>query len=108
MIDAVLDKLSTRGYVNDEDFAWRWVENRRLLKPISKRKLSMELKQKRVADDIISQVLAGDETDELHVLKELVAKKRTQSRYQDETKLIRYLAGQGFGYRDIKLAIDEE
>lgn len=105
--DTILNTLSMRGYVNDEDFARRWVENRRLLKPISKRKLTIELKQKRISDEIIQRVLSQDEADELEVLKKLVIKKRTQTRYQDDKKLMQYLAGQGFGYVDIKSALEE-
>lgn len=107
-IDTILNTLSVRGYVNDEDFARRWVENRRLLKPISKRKLTVELKQKRISDEIIQKVLSKDEADELEVLKQLVIKKRTQTRYQDDKKLMQYLAGQGFGYADIKAALQKE
>ena len=43
IIEQILNKLSINGYVNDEQFARRWVENRRLLKPTSRRKLVMEL-----------------------------------------------------------------
>jgi regulatory protein len=84
------------------------VESRRLLKATSKRKLAMELKQKRIAEDIITQVLAEDETDERHVLRDLIAKKRTQTRYQDEQKLLAYLMRQGFNYDDIKAALQND
>ncbi len=101
-VDTLLNKLSNSGYINDEDFARRWVDSRRLLKSTSKRKLNLELKQKRISDEIINKVLAEDETDELKVLKELIAKKRTQTRYQDDQKLMQYLVRQGFNYSDIK------
>jgi regulatory protein len=100
--DEVIGRLRERGYVNDMDFAKRWVENRRLLKSTSKRRLSQELRQKRIADDIIKEVLEADETDELEVLKELVDKKRKQTKYQDDLKLMQYLARQGFSYYLIK------
>lgn len=98
----ILNKLSSRGYVNDEKFARSWVESRRLLKATSKRKLSLELRQKRISDQIITQVIQEDETDEQDVLKKLIEKKRSQTRYQDDMKLIAYLARQGFSYGDIK------
>jgi len=106
--EVVIEKLRARGYVNDEDFAKRWVENRRLLKSTSKRRLAQELKQKRIADDIIRQVLERDETDELEVVKVLVEKKRKQSKYQDELKLMQFLARQGFSYDTIKSAMQSE
>src|SRR3989344_8068980 len=46
-VDQIINMLSKRGYVDDADFASRWVENRRLLKATSKRRLTQELKQKR-------------------------------------------------------------
>ena len=105
--EAVVDRLSGAGYIDDLNFAARWVENRRLLKSTSKRKLILELRQKRVADEIIQQVLEADETDEREVLRELIAKKSQQSRYQDKQKLIAYLSRQGFNYSDIKAVLHE-
>lgn len=105
--DSILNMLSKRGYVDDKEFATRWVENRRLLKSISRRKLVVELKQKRISEDVISEVIAQDETDELEVLRDEIAKKRRQTRYQEDSKLIAYLARQGYNYGDIKLALEE-
>ena len=106
--ERILNKLCINGYVNDEQFARRWVENRRLLKATSRRRLAQELKQKRISSEIIDKVLAADkdEVDEREVLKELVEKKR--ARYPDQTKLMQYLARQGYNYDDIKSALHEE
>jgi regulatory protein len=95
--------------LNDEAFARAWIENRRLLKPISLRRLTQELRQKHLSNDVIEQVLAEDETDELETLRELVAKKQLQSKYRDnELKFMQYLARQGFNYGDIKQALQKE
>lgn len=107
-ISKITRNLEEKGYINDLDFAKRWIENRRLLKPISKRKLRLELKQKRVDDDTIQSVLEDDQTDEQQVLKELIEKKRGQTRYQDDQKLTSYLARQGFNYGDIKDALNDK
>lgn len=104
----ILDRLTKLGLVDDGNFAEAWVRNRRLLKAVSKRRLVQELHQKHVAEDIIDRVLVEDETDERAVLKSLIARKRKQTRYQDDLKLMRYLAGQGFGYDDIKQAMRVE
>lgn len=106
-IENILNMLSIKGYINDEDFARRWVESRRLLKPISKRKLRLELSQKRISDEIINQILDNDETDEVEVIKELIIKKKAFMRYQDQQKLMQFLARQGFNYADIKRALSE-
>lgn len=105
--EQILTRLKNFGYVNDEAFARSWLENRRLLKPISRRRLMLELRQKHVPDDIVRLVLEEDETSDRDTLRQLIERKRRQTRYQDETKLMQYLARQGYGYDDIKSALRE-
>ncbi len=108
IIDKIIVKLNDADYIDDYKFASSWVENRHLLKSISQRKLWQELKQKHIADEIINEILGTDETDEQETLKILIEKKRSQTRYQDDKKLIAYLAGQGFRYDDIKNAMSAD
>lgn len=108
VIAQTIQRLDERGHVNDLDFAERWVATRRLLKSTSKRRLAQELRQKRISDDVISRVLEEDETDERGVLRELVERKRKQTKYQDDLKLMQYLSRQGFNYDDIKSALADE
>ncbi len=107
VIELTVERLKERGYLHDLEFAKSWVDNRRLLKLTSKRRLTQELKQKRVSDEIIEQVLAEDETDELNVLRDLVERKRKQAKYQNNLKLMQYLARQGFNYDIIKQAVKD-
>lgn len=100
VIDKILNKLSNSGYVDDKKFAQRWVESRHLLKPTSRRRLTQELRQKRISDAVIEEVLSDDDTDERKVLEELVERKR--ARYPDKLKFMQYLARQGYNYDDIK------
>ena len=101
----ILNKLSNIDLLNDRKFAESWLASRRLLKPTSRRRLSQELRQKHVGDEIIEQVLSEDETDELVTLRDLVERKRRQSKYQDDLKLMQFLARQGYGYGDIKTVL---
>ena len=105
--EIIVNKLTKNKYLNDEQFARLWVENRRLLKPTSRRKLTLELKQKRINSEIIEAVLADDKSavDEREILRTLVEKKR--HRYPDNLKLMQYLARQGYGYEDIKAVLSE-
>lgn len=102
LAESLINKLSQHKLLDDTAFAWSWVNNRRMLRPTSLRRLKQELRAKGVADDVIQQVLAEDETDEKQVLQQLIARKRRQTRYQDDQKLMQYLVGQGFSYGDIK------
>lgn len=101
----VKDKLVKNGYVDDQKFALFWVDNRNRRKGISRRKLVAELNSKGVDKAIIESVLNDSNRDDLIELKTIIDRKR--SRYQDDQKLIAYLARQGFGYDDIKQALND-
>ena len=101
-IDAVVARLYKRSWLNDEAFARMWVENRRLLKSASARRITQELKAKRVSEDTIRSVLENDSNTDSAILKELIISKRKQSRYQDDQKLLAYLMRQGYNYADVK------
>jgi regulatory protein len=104
----IIERLKGVGLLDDLAFARAWVSNRRILKATSKRRLIQELKQKQVSEAIIGQVLEEDEADEHQVLRNLVERKRQHTRYRDDPqKLMQYLARQGFGYDDIKSAMQE-
>lgn len=103
----LIEKLRSQQMIDDRAFAQAWVSSRRLLKSMSTRKLQLELRQKRVADEIVHDVLRDDDADELAILKELISTKQRQSRYKDKKKLMQYLSRQGFNYGDIKTALEE-
>lgn len=107
LTNKILNKLSIIGLINDEKFAEAYVADRRLLRPTSRRKLILELRKKRVEDEAIQKAMASlDKTDEQSALSEIIERKRRQPKYQDENKLIQYLARQGFSYSDIKAALN--
>lgn len=103
---SLIRRLQKLNLLSDLEFARAWVSSRRQLKSTSRRRLSLELRQKHVTDAIIDQVLNEDQTDERQTLRDLIAKKR--ARYPDQQKLMQYLARQGFNYDDIKAALQEE
>lgn len=104
--ERVYERLVEKRYIDDEKFARWWVENRNLRKGSSLRKMSVELRAKGVAGEIIEQVLSEtDRSDETELAK-IIAKKR--NKYPDDQKLMQYLARQGFSYDDIKSVLSEE
>ncbi len=92
--ETIIDRLISKGYLDDRKFAEYYVENRFVKKGISRKRLKMELAKKGVSSSIIEQVL-DKRSDEEEILK-IIAKKR--ARYDDE-KLIAYLCRQGFDYQ---------
>ena len=106
-IDALVAKLYDKQYLDDHSFAAAWVQSRRSMKATSRKKLALELRQKRIDATIIDAVLLQDkdEVDERQVLLQLAQKK--QPRYPDKLKLMQYLARQGYNYDDIKAVMTE-
>lgn len=102
----IVSKLAEKGYLNDYQFAKSWVNNRRLLKSVSRRKLELELRTKRIDTSLISKVLSEDELDDSSVIVKEIEKKRRQSRYKDDVKLKQYLLRQGYSYEDINNAMN--
>jgi len=104
LTERVYARILDKGYVNDEAFARYWVENRQLRKGISKRKLQAELASKGVDRSIVESLLSQTERNDEDELSKIIEKKA--GRYNDEQKLVAYLARQGFSYDDIKQAIE--
>jgi regulatory protein len=101
----ILNKLSNIGLIDDTKYAQSYVHDRQLLRPTSRRKIMFELQKKHVAKEIIEAVLTEGEQSDQSALHSLIERKRQQTRYQDDLKLMQYLARQGFGYGDIKEAL---
>ena len=101
--DRVYDRLEQKGYLNDENFARYWVENRNTRKGISKRKLIAELRTKGVDSVVIEQALQNSPREEKDDLRNILEKKR--HKYDDEQKLIAYLMRQGFPYDAVRDAL---
>lgn len=106
LIERTLSKLTDVGLLDDYQYAASFVANRRLLRSSSRRKITAELRKKHVGDSAIEAAFANSEPSEEHTaLREMITRKRRQTKYQDNNKLMQYLARQGYGYGDIKLAL---
>lgn len=108
LVDQILNKLSKLGLIDDRKFAEAFVKDRQLLRPTSRRKMTLELKKKRIPEEIIREAVALDNLTEIAALQEVVAKKRRQTKYQDDLKLMQYLDRQGFSYNDIKSVLQDD
>ena len=106
-INSVIVKLSKNNYLNDQDFALLWVQNRMRLNPKSITILRAELLKKGISKDIASSVLSTiSQTDQLESVIKIIQSKAHQSRYQQKQKMIEYLARKGYNYGLIKEALD--
>jgi regulatory protein len=108
LTEAILNKLSIIGLIDDEKLAKAFVHDRRLLRPASRRKLINELRKKHISNDIIEKAIGTESEDEQAALRAVIEKARRQSKYQNDEKLMQYLARQGFNYSDIKTALQND
>jgi len=104
--ERVYERLADKGYIDDEQFAKYWIENRNVRKGVSHRKLQAELQAKGVDRSIIEKYLAETERSDRDELRKIVMKKR--GHYDDERKLFAYLARQGFSYDDITSVLNAD
>ncbi|MBQ8992183.1 RecX family transcriptional regulator [Candidatus Saccharibacteria bacterium] len=102
-IDAVLEKLEGKNYLNDQKFAEYYLENRFQKKGISKKRLELELQKKGISPETIAEALQNSPRDETEEIKKIIAKKR---RKYDDEQLLAYLLRQGFDYDLAKAVLD--
>jgi regulatory protein len=105
--ERVKDKMLEKGYVNDEKFARWFVENRRVRKGASHKRLLLELHKKGIKRDLAERVMGeleedGFGRDEKAEMMKVIEKKR--AKYND-SDLVRYLVRQGFRYSDAREAV---
>lgn len=110
VINKTIGKLKEAGLVNDEDFAFHWVEDRTTSKPRSKRMLKYELMQKKVDEEIIHRAI--ELLPEEGALCLQAAKKRIRqfSNLEKDSfskKMTTYLLGKGFCYSTVRNVVEK-
>ncbi len=110
LIDEIIPDLKNTGLINDEEFAFAFIHDKRLSKPISSRQIQNELRKRGVAKEVIENVLNASESEETEEdrASEAAMKKWNQllRREGDEKKrrqkLTSFLGSRGFEYDVIK------
>lgn len=110
MIQEVVSRLESQNYINDQDFAQYFIENRHQNKGISTKRLIQELKIKGIDSNIIEQAMFDQGTgnflrDEEVEIEKMIKKQLRKT--SDRQKIIAYLARQGFSYDLIKAKLDQ-
>ena len=102
--EKAIAKLREQNLSDDFTFAQFWKENRLSFKPKSKRLIKKELRDKKVATEIIEQVTA--DIDDEEIAYKLGARRMSILANLDYPSFYRrlssYLAYRGFGYEVIK------
>lgn len=108
---AAIQRMLELGYLNDADFADRWIENRQEHKPRSRKLLQQELRQKGIDSDTIEEALADVAIDEVADALELARKKANSMQGLDQQTRHRRLSGflgrRGYGYDVIRKVLEQ-
>jgi regulatory protein len=98
--EAIVERITQSGLLDDEAFAQFWVENRERFRPRGVRALRYELRGKGLDDEVIEQALAS--VDASASAYRAAGKKARQWSQLDESefrrKLVAFLARRGFDY----------
>ncbi|MDR1197192.1 MAG: RecX family transcriptional regulator [Candidatus Nomurabacteria bacterium] len=102
--ERVVERLYKYGYLDDAKFARVFVSSRSG-RGFSQRRMMAELAKKGIKKEVVDEVInSSKDFSETASLEKLIAKKRAH--YNDDRKLVAYLARQGFRYDDIKAALE--
>ncbi len=108
LIEAVIQRLSDAGYVDDAAFARFWVEDRTRFRPRSAHALRYELRQKGVASAVIDEAVA-DLDEESAAWDAATAKLDGWRRLDEEQfrkKATGFLSRRGFNYGIVRATVD--
>lgn len=109
VIEETLKSLIKDRYLDDLDYARRYARTKIKLSKISKKQLEMELSQRGIREDIISEVSELDEIDEYGDIRRILDKKYNADELMDpkkKLKAMKYLYSKGYGTELIQKAID--
>ena len=100
VIEHTVQRLVEQKYLNDEEFARYWLENREQFKPRGARALRYELRQKGIDDQTIEAVL-GDLDEDASAWTAVQQRLRQWQHLPEEQlkkKVMGFLSRRGFGY----------
>jgi regulatory protein len=102
--DLLIERLQTKGYLDDLKFAQWFIDSRNIHRPRSVRMLSAELKSKGLSAESIKSV-ESKVVDERTTITNLLDKKlglHHRLELPEKQKIISYLSRQGFAWDKIK------
>ena len=110
-VERAIDYVKSFGYINDERYAFNFINNRKDSK--SRREIYALLCRKGIDKEIMDNAFMEvyEQSDDKEAIRRLISKRHVDvnncSR-EELTKLYGYLGRKGFGYENIRQVIQEE
>ena len=105
-IEDVIDYLIEAGYLNDDTYAKKYVENVMRLKNMSSNGIKIDLLRKGISEDIIDKYIDTDEVREYEEESAIILAQKKYKTTPDILKIKKFLLGKGFGYDAVSKSID--
>lgn len=112
VVEAALAYVKSFGYIDDLDYAKRYIQNRQNQK--SKRELYAQLVGKGIERELIELAMEEcytGEDDEIEAIRQLAAKRKYHFRdatREEQQKQTAYFMRKGFSYENIRRALEAE
>lgn len=112
VVEAALAYVKSFGYIDDLDYAKRYIQNRQNQK--SKRELCAQLVGKGIERELIELAMEEcypGEDDEIEAIRRLAAKRKYHFRdatREEQQKQMAYFMRKGFSYENIRRALEAE
>ena len=110
IIDTVIPILNEKKYLNDEDYARRYLNDAMNIKKYGKIKIIYMLRSKGIKNDIIEKIMRDYDYELEYLNAEDLLSKKLDSEEKDSKKISsakKYLQGRGFEFEIINFAVDE-
>jgi len=110
-IEKVIARLKEYKYINDDEYAKDFIDNRARFAPRGKRLMAFELRKKGVSKEIVKKAIFESDIDELELAKQILKRKQnTLKKLTDQKrkeKIFMILASKGFNFDTIYKVADE-
>ncbi|MFR7872496.1 RecX family transcriptional regulator [Peptoniphilus grossensis] len=110
IIDTVIPILNEKKYLNDEDYARRYLNDAMNIKKYGKIKIIYMLRSKGIKNDIIEKIMRDYDYELEYLNAEDLLSKKLDAEEKDLKKINsakKYLQGRGFEFEIINFAVDE-
>ena len=106
IIDDVIARFTELGYLDDADFARRWIQTREQLAPRGARLLRQELRQKGISADLAEEAIQEADLDDIESAARIAERRLPRmsdlDRDTKRRRLAAYLERRGFSYDVIR------
>ncbi len=112
-LEKIINSLKKSKFLDDEEFAKWWIEQRTLINPRALRVIKLELRKKGISEETVDSAISAFQSSDsvdfdsaLKLAEKRVERLKNEIPQKKREKLLRYLSSRGFNYETIKDVVD--